>query len=158
MDVGKEQELRVRIFFWNARLELFKYVQLCELSLRFVQVVKILTSPTEGLALGTLDSACIHAATLENLFVPGGKVVADDRHHPHLSEVTCSQRKISCRASENVIHSAGGRGNGVKGYRTYHKNAHESPNQLGGRESTGAECWQSAPICQRFPAKHFLPK
>src|ERR1700686_4729911 len=134
MDVGKEQELSVRVFFWNARLKFFKYVQFGELSLRFVQVVEIVSPPTESLAWGTLDSARIYAAILENVFVRGGKVVAHDRHHPHLSEVTCSQRKISCRASENVIHSAGGRGDCVKGYRTYHENAHKSPNQLSGRK------------------------
>src|SRR5208282_2816411 len=127
VDVRKEQELRVRIFFGDARLKLFKDVQFGEVGFGLVQVVEILSAPAKGLALRALDTARVHPAFFQDGLVVRCKVFAHHGHHAHFSEITCGQGEISRGPSENVVHSAGGRGDRVKGNRTNYQNAHEAP-------------------------------
>src|SRR5579862_3092204 len=118
MNVAQEQELRVHVFGWDSRLELFEDVEVGEVGLCFVQVVQIMSAPAKGFAFRALKAAGIDAMFLENTFIFGGEIVTHHCDQAHIGEVTRSQGKIGGGTAESVVDSARRRDDIVESDRT----------------------------------------
>ncbi len=125
VDVAEKKNVAVAVLGRNSRLEFFEDVQLGEVGLGFVEVVEILAAPAEGLPFCVLDAAGVHAALLQDVFVFGGEVLADDGDDAHVGEITGGEREVSCGAAENVLGFPGWRGDVVEGDGTDGEYAHD---------------------------------
>jgi hypothetical protein len=54
----------------------------------------------------------------------GSEVFAHDSNDANIRKVAGSQGEESARPTEDIFHASRRRGNGIKGNRTYGKNAH----------------------------------
>src|SRR5271170_4549773 len=124
MDIAQEQEFRIRIFRRNTRLEAFEHIQFGEIGLGFIEVVEILPTPAEGVALGTFDATSIDLSFLENILVLGREVFAHHGDNANVREIAGRQGKERAGTAQYIFYPPGRRGNRVEGNRTYGKDAH----------------------------------
>ena len=125
MDIAEKKDVAVAVLGGNSRLEFFEDVQVGEIGFGFVEIVEILSAPAKGLPFRVLDAAGVHAAFLQDVFVFGGEVLANDGDDAYVSEITGGEREIGCGAAENVLSFPGGRGDVVEGDGTDGEYAHD---------------------------------
>ena len=125
MNVGEKQELRVGVLLGNFRLELLENIQFGEIGFRFIQIIGVASAPAKSLAGRALDAARVDAALLEHVFVLRREIIAHDGHHAHFGEETRCQCKMRGRATQNVFHATGRRGDVVECHRTNDEYAHD---------------------------------
>src|SRR5579885_2025961 len=125
MNVRKEEEVRIFVLNWNARVKVFKNIQISEVGLGLIDVVEILTAPAKRLAFRVLNAAGVNASFLEHGFVLSSEVLADNSDYPNIGEVAGRQREIRGSAAEKIVRFAGWSGDVIECNRTDDKYAHE---------------------------------
>ena len=84
LDVGQEEKVGVFVLLGDAGLKSFEDVEVGVVGFRFVEVVGIGSAPAECLALRALDAAGVDVVLMENLFLLGAEIFADDGHDADL--------------------------------------------------------------------------
>ena len=105
MDIRQKQELGVGVLFGNFWLELLEHVEVGEIRLGFVQIVRIAAAPAESLARRALNPAGIDATLLQHVFMFRREVVANHCYDAHGGKVAGRQREMRGCAAQNVLYA-----------------------------------------------------
>ncbi len=114
MDIRKENKFALAIGFGQLRLEIREDVEVGGERGAVDEVIVITAGPEKRFALGAFEAAEIDGASVENGFVFGGKIFADNADEIHVRKKTGGQREISGRAADRAIHAAERSFHGIK--------------------------------------------
>ena len=94
IDVGEEEEFGVGVGGGNFGLEGGEDVELGVVGLGFVEVFEIGAFPEEAFAGGVLDAARVDFARVEDGFLLGAEVLADDGDDANIGEEAGGKREV----------------------------------------------------------------
>ena len=101
--IAEEDDVRLLVGIGQHGLEVLEDVQLGEERLAAVEVVAVLATPAEGLAVGALDSLQVDAPAREELHVLLAEVFTDDGDEVYVGEVRGGEREVGQRAADDVF-------------------------------------------------------
>jgi hypothetical protein len=103
LDVGEEENLGVCVSGRNLGGEVFKNIEVGEISLGLVYVFAVLAAPMKCFAGSVLDATGINAATGEDGFVLGSEIFSDDANDPDLGKEAGGEREVGGSTAENLF-------------------------------------------------------
>lgn len=126
MDITEEDEFRVSICMGQLRMEMLENIEVSCQCLSLIQIVPVLSGPSEGLALLHLEPFHIDTAAAQGLEVFLREVISDHRHHAGLIEISSRKREVCGGTSEGFFALSKGSKHGIKGDRADNKNRHDN--------------------------------